>query len=164
MCGGVLRERAGHRPGDRDRNGQFEGMHGLGLVRCATGDPGQALAEHRAAHQLALELGQPVDQARALHGMGRAHRDLGEPEQARRCWQQSLAMLERLGVGEVEEASVHDLRANLVGSTDPDPASQEASGNEPGGERQWDGWVGPRSPRRYGNGCGCGSTGRWSWS
>lgn len=116
-----------------DRNGQFEGMHGLGLVRCATGDPGQALADHRAAHQLALELGQPVDQARALHGMGRAHRDLGEPEQARRCWQQSLAMLERLGVGEVEEVSVHDLRANLVGSTDPDPASQEASGNGMGG-------------------------------
>jgi DNA-binding SARP family transcriptional activator/Tfp pilus assembly protein PilF len=97
-----------------DRNGQFEGLHGRGLTRCALGHPGQALADHRAAHQLATELGHPVDRARALHGLAGAHRQLGQREQARRCWQEALDILEGVGVTKVEEVRTEDIRANLA--------------------------------------------------
>ena len=96
-----------------DRNGQFEGLHGRGLTRCALGHPGQALADHRAAHQLATELGPPVDRARALHGLAGAHRRLGQREQARRCWQEALDILEGVGVTKVEEVRAGEIRANL---------------------------------------------------
>jgi DNA-binding SARP family transcriptional activator/Tfp pilus assembly protein PilF len=104
-----------------DRNGQFEGEHGLGLIRSATGQPDRALHHHRDALSLATDLNQPVDQARALYGLAVAHRALGRQDLARRYALQALDLFERLGVSEVEELSLADLRAGADGRSAPEP-------------------------------------------
>jgi tetratricopeptide (TPR) repeat protein len=99
-----------------DRNGQFEGEHGLGLIRSATGQPARALVHHRDALSLATDLNQPVDQARALYGLAVAHGALGGHDLARMYRLQALDLFERLGVTEVEELSLADLRAGADGT------------------------------------------------
>jgi tetratricopeptide (TPR) repeat protein len=95
---------------------QFEAWYGLGRVHVATGPPTEAVSDHNRALALAVELGQPDDQARAHDGLAHAHHALHQPEQARRHWQHALDILTRLGNDRTMdgETTVAAIRANLA--------------------------------------------------
>jgi hypothetical protein len=66
------------------------------------------------ALDLAGELGQQGDRARAHSAMAYAHHDLGEPELAGRHWRRAAEILTELGVDQVAEISIDRIRAALI--------------------------------------------------
>ena len=68
----------------------------------------------RVIHEaVARELGQPTDEARALHGLAHAHRDLGHLDQARQHWQRALDILTGLDLTDAEELTTEQIREHL---------------------------------------------------
>jgi tetratricopeptide (TPR) repeat protein len=111
------------------RHHEFDAWQGLGRVQHATGHPGAALDHHQQAYLLAVELGNPADQARAHDGLAHAYEALGQPEQARQHWQTALDILTRLGVDHTEEpeANTAAIRAHLAALAAP-PEPSRATG------------------------------------
>jgi len=62
-----------------------------------------ALAHHRDAHAIAVEIGDRERQARAHAGLGHAHRTLGDPARAREHFQQAVTLYAELGMPEADE-------------------------------------------------------------
>ncbi|MDP9796001.1 tetratricopeptide (TPR) repeat protein [Catenuloplanes nepalensis] len=81
-----------------DRCGQLEVLNHLGARHLASGEPHRAENQHEVALSLARELGVPLEEARALHGLAQCHHALGRPQQANRALHAARAIYERLGV------------------------------------------------------------------
>ncbi len=91
-------------------------MQGLGRLHQATGRPDLALSDHGQALELATNLAQLADQARAHDGLAHAHRAGGREDLARQHWQLALDILTGLGTEHTDEsqASVDNIRASLT--------------------------------------------------
>lgn len=59
----------------RDRNGEAETLNALADTFYATGHTDDAVGHYNSALAVALEIGDPYEQARALDGLARARRD-----------------------------------------------------------------------------------------
>jgi tetratricopeptide (TPR) repeat protein len=94
-----------------DRAGERVALNRLGEVQLAVGQPGDALDQQAAALNLATECGSRLEQARALEGLGHAHRALGDEDGADRHWQAALALYTDLDVPEAAR-----VRARLNGT------------------------------------------------
>jgi CHAT domain-containing protein/TolA-binding protein len=79
-----------------DRRGQASATHHLGLASWASGDSKQALELLQQASKIREELGLRDDLADTLFALARVHRDLGEPELARRDAERSVQLIESL--------------------------------------------------------------------
>jgi len=53
------------------------------------------------------------DEARALHALAYAHRDLGQTARAREYWQHALTVLTELGLRRAEDLTVAEVQAHL---------------------------------------------------
>ncbi|MCX5066021.1 tetratricopeptide repeat protein [Micromonospora lupini] len=96
-----------------DRSGEASALNGLGEASHAAGDPWGALAEHSAAHTIAVDIGELEQQARAHTGIGRARETLSDPALARQHYQQALILYTELGTPEADL-----VRARLTGIDD----------------------------------------------
>ena len=87
----------------------------MGRVHHATGRHHDAVHYHHTALQLAIDLDQPTDQARAHDGLAHAHHALGAPNQARHHWEAALDLLTSIGTDHTEELDVTTaaIRAHL---------------------------------------------------
>lgn len=95
-------------------NYQFEALHALGHAYLLVGDADRALTHQQDALALACNLEQLSDQARAHDGLARVHHALGQGEQARPHWARCLALLDELGLTEVEDVNAESVRAQLA--------------------------------------------------
>jgi tetratricopeptide (TPR) repeat protein len=98
------------------RSGEADALNSLGGVMLATGQFDHARAEYAAALDLAVRTGDKYQQARAHRSLAQAcHADC-DPDQARRHWQQALALFTELGTPEADQvraelaAADHDQR------------------------------------------------------
>ncbi|MFI5619002.1 tetratricopeptide repeat protein [Streptomyces sp. NPDC051567] len=102
--------RAGPLRGDRRPARSCGAAERPGEVRLAQAD---ATAEdlHREAAALARTLGSPLEEARALAGLGRYERSRGEPDLAAGLLQRALTLFTRIGAAEQEglSAELHTL-------------------------------------------------------
>lgn len=89
---------------------------GLGRVHHDTGDVAAAVTHHRQALELATDLRQPADQARAHDGLAHAYHTLRQHKLARQHWQDALDILAVLGTDQTEDqdASAPTIRAHLA--------------------------------------------------
>ncbi|WP_225955286.1 AfsR/SARP family transcriptional regulator [Kibdelosporangium phytohabitans] len=94
-------------------NGQFEAILGLGRTYLATGQARQALAEQQTALSIVHGVGQLADQARAHDGLAHAHHALSHNDEARHHWDQALNIIIHLGLNNVEDLHINDLRDHL---------------------------------------------------
>ena len=85
------------------RGSESATLNDLGLTLRAAGRPAEALDRHRDGLRIAEQASDRYEQARALYGMADAHRDLGDPERARRHWQRALEIFTELGTPEADE-------------------------------------------------------------
>jgi DNA-binding SARP family transcriptional activator len=92
--------------------GQAMALNGLGEALLAAGQAEDACLRHSDALRLANQNDDKHDQARAHDGLGRAFHILGDPGQARRHWEQALALYTRLGAPEADQ-----IRAQLDPAT-----------------------------------------------
>jgi DNA-binding SARP family transcriptional activator/Tfp pilus assembly protein PilF len=83
-----------------DRTGEAEALNSLGEVFLATSQPSLAAAQHTAALGLADQAADEYEQARAHDGLARTYHATGDHDQARRHWQEALALYETLGAPE----------------------------------------------------------------
>jgi hypothetical protein len=67
------------------------------------GQPGRARTHHAAACEIATDIGDTYQQARAHDGLARAHHALASPGQARDHWAKALALYTRLGTPEADQ-------------------------------------------------------------
>ncbi|MEV4134027.1 cyclophane-containing RiPP biosynthesis TPR protein HaaT [Dactylosporangium sp. NPDC049742] len=81
-----------------DRPGRLEVLNHLGVLHLDAGEPALAQAQHRAALSSARELAIPLEEARALDGLGRCERILGEPTEAADFERGAQAIYDRLGI------------------------------------------------------------------
>jgi len=93
--------------GDRAGEGEAEALNGLGEIQLAVGQPGKARAQHAAALELAGQVGDPYQQARAHAGLASACHANGDLDQARRHWEQAHTRYAELGVPEADKIFTH---------------------------------------------------------
>jgi DNA-binding SARP family transcriptional activator/Flp pilus assembly protein TadD len=85
-----------------DRPGEANTLNGLGELLLATGRPGDSRIRHIMALSVASPTGERYEQARAHDGLASACHAAGDHSQARRHWQQALALYAGLGAPQVE--------------------------------------------------------------
>lgn len=83
------------------------------------GDPGEAVAHAGVARDEGIALGNGLEQARCLLGLGRARRKIGDDGQAHDDWQDALTITRRLGL----RGLLRDLQAELDGRPQRDDFS-----------------------------------------
>jgi DNA-binding SARP family transcriptional activator len=88
--------------GDRPVAGMARNDYGRTLLEA--GDLDGALEQHRSALAIALKIKMKYEQARALDGIAACLRDT-DPEEARRHWQQALALYTEMGTPEQHEVT-----------------------------------------------------------
>jgi hypothetical protein len=94
------------------RHGQAWTLNALGESELAAGRPADAVSLHSTAHDIAVEIGVGDEQARANAGLGHAHRELGEPDVARRRFERALDLFTELGMPDADgvRAALRKLR------------------------------------------------------
>jgi tetratricopeptide (TPR) repeat protein len=75
-------------------------LNEVGFAYLTAGDPAAAERLHREALELAEDLDNPYEEARARHGIGDALAARGDRTEARRQWEQALRLHETLGTYE----------------------------------------------------------------
>jgi tetratricopeptide (TPR) repeat protein len=80
-----------------DRRGQADALNSLGQLATETADTGQARRHHARALTIARDLDAPLEQARALEGLGRAHLHEGNPREGYDQLCQALTIYQRIG-------------------------------------------------------------------
>ncbi|WP_158889522.1 AfsR/SARP family transcriptional regulator [Amycolatopsis anabasis] len=81
---------------------EVEVLNQLGELALVTDDPDEARKHYRQAETLSCEIGYRQAQAIACHGLARAHRELGEPAEARRHAEAALGLYTALGLPEAD--------------------------------------------------------------
>lgn len=89
-----------------DRSLEAAALNGLGSTNRAAGVPLQVMDYHTKALEIASEIGDRFEQAQSHEGLARAHHGLGYLDEARRNWQQALAIYGELGAPEAAEAEI----------------------------------------------------------
>jgi DNA-binding SARP family transcriptional activator/tetratricopeptide (TPR) repeat protein len=92
-----------------DRGGQAQAHNLLGALALDAADPPRALTHHGMALDIAEAIRGPLEQARALEGLGEAHCRAGRPETGIPLLLRSLALHEELG-----DADLVRVRARLA--------------------------------------------------
>ncbi len=80
--------------GELDNRRRVDALHSHGAVLAELGRPQAARAAFTEMLELADQLGLPSKQGAALNRLGRVHRESGELEQARRCFERAQAAFE----------------------------------------------------------------------
>ena len=100
------------------RSGQADALNSLGEALLTAGQPSLAAARHATARDIASDIGDTYQQARAHDGLARAHHALASTGQARDHWERALALYTHLGTPEADQARAelaetrnHDLSA-----------------------------------------------------
>lgn len=70
-------------------------LNNLALANSILGDSETAMDLYGRSYELAIELGEASEQARALHGLGAAYVRAGQPERARSLFEQALELRKR---------------------------------------------------------------------
>jgi DNA-binding SARP family transcriptional activator/tetratricopeptide (TPR) repeat protein len=110
------------READDRRFGLAEVLNHLGEALLAGGQAGQASEQYLAALGVADEIGELLEQARALDGLAYCYRAAGDHGRARGHWQQALAHFTAIGCGRADR-----VRAELEALAGPDgPVTQLA--------------------------------------
>jgi DNA-binding SARP family transcriptional activator/Flp pilus assembly protein TadD len=100
---------------DRPREGGF--LVGLGTTLLHRGDAHAAVGVLEQALEIMVRIGDRFGEVRARRDLGGALHTLGDHEEARRCWQEALAICEALRVPETDQ-----LRARLSALSVQTPA------------------------------------------
>ena len=79
------------------RDGQAETLNNLGELLARSSAAGQARDHHAQALAIARDLGVPLEEARALEGIGNSHLHDGSTAQAAAPLRQALAIYQHLG-------------------------------------------------------------------
>ena len=95
--------------GEHDNRRRVDALHSYGAILAELGRPGPARVAFSAMLDLADQLGLPSKQGAALNRLGRVHRDSGELEQARRCFERARAAFEMGGDARGLSATKDDL-------------------------------------------------------
>ena len=82
---------------DSDRAGQAETLNCLGELASRTGDGRQACGHHARALAIAREIGDLLEEARALEGIGHSHFCDGHASEGTAYLEQALAIHQRIG-------------------------------------------------------------------
>lgn len=77
------------------------------------------IAEFYAELALASQIGAKLQQARAHHGLARAHQAAADPSRARQHWQRALALYTDLGVPEAGQVRAELATANHDDQPEP---------------------------------------------
>jgi tetratricopeptide (TPR) repeat protein len=93
-----------------DRRGQAETLNRLGVILCESSDSDEALRRHRLALRLARDIRTPLEEARALDGIGRCLLCADNILAGAAHLRQALAIYERLRVPEADR-----VKATLIG-------------------------------------------------
>ena len=72
-------------------------LNSLGELASRTSDTGQARDHHGQALAIARDIGAPLEEARALEGIGHSHLQDGNPSRAAAHLRQALAIYQRIG-------------------------------------------------------------------
>ena len=78
------------------RLGQAETLNCLGELASRTADGRQARDHHAQALAIAREIGTPLEEARALEGIGRSHLHDGHASEGTACLRQALTIYQRI--------------------------------------------------------------------
>jgi tetratricopeptide (TPR) repeat protein len=98
-----------------DRSGEADGLNSLGEALLAVGQVSHARTHHMAARDIAGDVGDSYQQARAYDGLARAHHAEARHDEARDNWGKALALYTQLGTPEAAE-----VRAQLADVANPD--------------------------------------------
>jgi Tfp pilus assembly protein PilF len=83
-----------------DRLGQAEALNNLGELLCQTTASHQARDHHMQALTIAHEIGAPLEEARALEGIGRCHLRDGSRTEGAAYLSRALAIYQRIGAAD----------------------------------------------------------------
>jgi molybdopterin/thiamine biosynthesis adenylyltransferase len=100
-----------------DRLGQAETLNCLGELASRTADGRQARDHHAQALAIARELGTPLQEARALEGIGHSHIRDGHPGEGTALLEQALAIYQRIGAPAARRVQETLLRSRSGGLT-----------------------------------------------
>jgi hypothetical protein len=89
----------------------------LGELASRTADGRQARDYHAQALAIARDLGTPLEEARALEGIGRSHLRDGHADEGTACLEQALAIYQRIGVPAARRVQETLLRSRSGGLT-----------------------------------------------
>jgi hypothetical protein len=89
-------------------------LNSLGETARTFGRPTDALNHHTAAHTVAADTGDRPQQARALTGIGHAHRALGNPALAHEHYHDALALYTDLGRPEAYQIRAYLTNVDLT--------------------------------------------------
>jgi Tfp pilus assembly protein PilF len=80
-----------------DRLGQAEALNNLGELLCQAQTAQRARDHHSQALAIAHEIGAPLEEARALEGIGRCHLHDGNPGEGAAHLREALTIYRRIG-------------------------------------------------------------------
>jgi Tfp pilus assembly protein PilF len=83
-----------------DRLGQAEALNNLGELLCQTQTAQRALDHHSQALAIAHEIGAPLEEARALEGIGRCHLHDGNSGEGAAYLRRALMIYRRIGAAD----------------------------------------------------------------
>jgi hypothetical protein len=96
-------------------------LNSLGELASRTLATGEARDHHSQALAIARDIGAPLEEARALEGIGRSHLQDSNPDQAATHLQQALAIYQRIGSPGARRVR-ETLRQHAPGPAPPQPA------------------------------------------
>jgi len=96
-------------------------LNSLGELASRTSATGQAREHHGQALAIARQIGAPLQEARALEGIGHSHLHDASPSPATADFQQALAIYQRIGSPGAQRVQ-ETLRRHLLPPTPTQPA------------------------------------------
>ena len=101
--------------------GQTDVLNSLGELASRTSATGEGRDYHSQALAIARGIGAPLQEARALEGIGHSYLQDGNPDQATTHLQQALAIYQHIGTPDAQRVQ-ETLRQQALGPASPQPA------------------------------------------
>jgi Tfp pilus assembly protein PilF len=115
-----------------DRGNQAGVLNSMGEVLSLSADSHQAGDQHARALSIAREISAPLEEARALEGLGHCLLQDGKPGDAAAHWQQALTIYQRIGVPDALRIQ-ETLRQHGITTAPPVPSGQRPQPGTPSG-------------------------------
>jgi len=97
-----------------ERRGEAEASINLGQLRFLSSAHREARGYYTQALSIARDINAPVEQARALEGIGRCHSQEGNPDQGSAHLRQALAIYRRIGAPEAQRVEANLLKLAMM--------------------------------------------------